>query len=90
MGALMAPRSVVILGSTGSVGVSTLDLLAQSGDDIRILALTAGRNAADLAEQALRWRPALAVIQDEEALPELRERLNGSGVAAAAGERAIV
>jgi 1-deoxy-D-xylulose-5-phosphate reductoisomerase len=86
----MAPRSVVILGSTGSVGVSTLDLLAQSGDDIRILALTAGRNAVDLAEQALRWRPAVAVIQDEAVLPELRARLEGSGVVAAAGDEAIV
>ncbi|MDB5482500.1 MAG: dxr, partial [Caulobacteraceae bacterium] len=86
----MAPRTVVILGSTGSVGVSTLDLLAQSGDDIRILALTAGRNVAELADQALRWRPAVAVIQDEAALPELRARLEGSGVAAAAGHDAIV
>jgi 1-deoxy-D-xylulose-5-phosphate reductoisomerase len=90
MGALMAARSVVILGSTGSVGVSTLDLLAQSGDEIDLRALTAGRNVVDLAEQALRWRPALAVIEDEAALPELRDRLNGSGIAAAAGSRAIV
>jgi len=86
----MAPRSVVVLGSTGSVGVSTLDLLTQSGDEIEILALTAGRNAADLADQALRWRPALAVIQDEAALPELRARLAGSGIATAAGAAAIV
>jgi 1-deoxy-D-xylulose-5-phosphate reductoisomerase len=86
----MAARSVVVLGSTGSVGVSTLDLLAQSGDDIDIRALTAGRNAADLAAQALRWRPAMAVIQDEAALPELRDRLAGSGIATAAGEAAIV
>jgi 1-deoxy-D-xylulose-5-phosphate reductoisomerase len=86
----MAPRSVVVLGSTGSVGVSTLDLLAQSGDEIDLRALTAGRNVAALAEQALRWRPALAVIQDESALPELRERLAGSGIATAAGSAAIV
>jgi 1-deoxy-D-xylulose-5-phosphate reductoisomerase len=85
----MAPRSVVVLGSTGSIGVSTLDLLSQSGDDIEIRALTARRNAADLADQALRWRPAVAVIEDEAALPELRERLSGSGVATAAGAAAI-
>ncbi|MEO8925954.1 MAG: 1-deoxy-D-xylulose-5-phosphate reductoisomerase [Caulobacteraceae bacterium] len=90
MGALMAPRTVVILGSTGSVGVSTLDLLGQMGADIDILALTAGRNVALLAEQALAWRPRLAVIEDESRLPELRERLAGSGVAAAAGAGAIV
>lgn len=86
----MAPRSVVVLGSTGSVGVSTLDLLAQSGDEIEIRALTAGRNVADLARQALRWRPAVAVIEDESRLPELRHHLGGSGVAAAAGSAAIV
>jgi 1-deoxy-D-xylulose-5-phosphate reductoisomerase len=86
----MSARSVVVLGSTGSVGVSTLDLLEQSGQEIDVRALTAGRNVADLADQALRWRPALAVIQDETALPELRSRLAGSGIATAAGASAIV
>ncbi len=86
----MPGRSVVVLGSTGSVGVSTLDLLARSGDDIEVLALTAGRNVADLAAQALRWRPALAVIEDESRLPELKERLKGSGVMVAAGASAVI
>ena len=86
----MAPRSVVVLGSTGSVGVSTLDLLAQSGDDIEIRALTANHNVADLADQALRWRPAVAIIRDEARLPELRDRLRGSGIEAAAGASAII
>jgi 1-deoxy-D-xylulose-5-phosphate reductoisomerase len=86
----MAPRSAVILGSTGSVGVSTLDLLERSGADVDVRALTAGRNVACLAEQALRWRPKVAVIEDESRLEELRLRLNGSGVTAAAGAQAIV
>jgi 1-deoxy-D-xylulose-5-phosphate reductoisomerase len=90
MGSLMAARSVVILGSTGSVGVSTLDLLQRTGAEVDILALTAGSKVADLAEQALRWRPRQAVIRDEAALPELRERLSGSGVEAAAGDAAVV
>lgn len=85
----MAARSVVVLGSTGSVGVSTLDLLAHAPEDIEILALTAGRNVAKLADQALAWRPKLAVIEDEGCLPELRRRLEGSGVSAAAGSDAI-
>jgi 1-deoxy-D-xylulose-5-phosphate reductoisomerase len=89
MGALMSARTVVILGSTGSVGVSTLDLLSKVGADIDLLALTAGRNAALLAEQALAWRPRLAVIEDESRLPELRERLAGSGIVAAAGALSI-
>ena len=86
----MSPRSATILGSTGSVGVSTLDLLKKSGEPVDIWALTAGRRVADLAEQALAWRPKLAVIQHEHLLPELRERLAGTGIACAAGEAAIV
>ena len=86
----MTARSVVVLGSTGSVGVSTLDLLAQSGDAVDCRALTAGRNVALLAEQALQWRPDVAVIEDETLLPELRDRLAGSGVASAGGAAAIV
>lgn len=86
----MAPRSVVILGSTGSVGMSTLDLLERVDAQVEILALTAGRNVAGLAEQALRWRPNAAVIRDESRLEELRSRLSGSGVAVAAGDSAII
>jgi 1-deoxy-D-xylulose-5-phosphate reductoisomerase len=86
---LSAPRRVSVLGSTGSVGVSTLDLFDKAGVEIEVAALAAGRNVAKLAEQALRWRPRLAVIGDEAALPELRDRLAGSGVTAAAGASAI-
>ena len=75
--ALNLPRKVSVLGSTGSIGVSTLDLFEQAGVDVEIVGLTAGRNVARLAEQALRWRPQVAVIQDEAGLPELRERLKG-------------
>ena len=89
MGTLSLPRTVTILGSTGSIGVSTLDLFEQSGAEVEIVALTAGRNVARLAAQALRWRPQLAVIEDEAALPELRERLKGSGIATAAGAQAV-
>jgi 1-deoxy-D-xylulose-5-phosphate reductoisomerase len=86
----MPARSVVVLGSTGSVGVSTLDLLERSGADVEMLALTAGRNVLCLAEQALRWRPKMVVIEDESRLDELRARLNGSGITVAGGALAIV
>ncbi len=86
----MAARSVTILGSTGSVGVSTLDLLNQTGEAVDLWALTAGGKVKELAEQALAWRPRRAIIQHERLLPELRERLAGSGVECAAGEAAIV
>ena len=90
MGPLNLPRKISVLGSTGSVGVSTLDLLARSGVEVEVAALAAGRNAALLAEQARRWRPEVAVIEDERALPELRTRLTGSGVATAAGAAAVL
>jgi len=90
MGTLSLPRRVSVLGSTGSVGVSTLDLFEQAGVELEVTALVAGRNVERLAEQALRWRPDIAVIQDEACLPELRERLAGSGVETAAGAGAIL
>ena len=83
------PRKVTILGSTGSIGMSTLDLFERAEVELEVVGLTAGRNVARLAEQALRWRPRLAVIEDETLLPELRERLHGSGIQAAAGAKAV-
>jgi len=90
MGPLSLPRKISVLGSTGSVGVSTLDLLTQAGAEVEVVALAAGRNVRRLAEQALRWRPQVAVIGDEAALPELRAALSGSGIEAAAGAKATV
>ncbi|MDP2009579.1 MAG: 1-deoxy-D-xylulose-5-phosphate reductoisomerase [Phenylobacterium sp.] len=90
MGALSLPRRLSVLGCTGSVGVSTLDLIEKSGAEVEMIALTAGRNVERLAEQARRWRPKLAVIEDETKLGELRDRLAGTGVATAAGPSAVV
>ena len=86
----MAPRSVVVLGSTGSVGVSTLELLGHAQEDIDLVALTAGTKVEALAQQALKWRPRRAVIADETRLEELRARLAGSGIEAAGGADAVV
>jgi 1-deoxy-D-xylulose-5-phosphate reductoisomerase len=89
----MAPRSVAILGSTGSIGVSTLDLLeraiATGAAEVQIHALTAGQNVALLAEQALKWRPHLTVIANASLHDELKSRLAGSGLATAAGDAAV-
>jgi 1-deoxy-D-xylulose-5-phosphate reductoisomerase len=90
MGPLNLPRKVSVLGSTGSVGVSTLDLFDKAGVEVEVTALAAGRNAERLAEQALRWRPALAVIEDERQAPELRERLRGSGIEIASGPSGVL
>ncbi|HQN51794.1 MAG TPA: 1-deoxy-D-xylulose-5-phosphate reductoisomerase, partial [Phenylobacterium sp.] len=89
MGPLNLPRRVSILGSTGSVGVSTLDLFEKAGTPVEVVALTAGRNVERLAEQARRWRPKLAVIENEAGLAELRDRLAGTGVETAAGASAV-
>jgi 1-deoxy-D-xylulose-5-phosphate reductoisomerase len=90
----MTARRVSVLGSTGSVGVSTLALLdeaVRAGEaEVQVEVLVAGRNAARLAEQALRWRPAVTVIADENAHAELAERLAGSGLVTAAGTAAVL
>lgn len=83
-------RRVTILGSTGSIGRSTIDLLAREPELYPVEALTAQTNVALLAEQALSLKAKLAVIGDESLLPELRERLAGSGIETAAGAGAIV
>ena len=90
MGTLNLPRKISVLGSTGSVGVSTLDVLAQARVEVEVAVLAAGRNVERLAEQALRWRPRIAVIGDEAALPKLRALLAGSGIETAAGAQATV
>ncbi|HEV7383847.1 MAG TPA: 1-deoxy-D-xylulose-5-phosphate reductoisomerase [Phenylobacterium sp.] len=89
MGPLNLPRKISVLGSTGSIGVSTLDLFAQAKAEVEVVALTAGRNVERLAEQALQWRPQIAVIGDEAALPRLRELLAGSGIRTASGSAAV-
>ena len=89
MGALTFPRKVVVLGSTGSIGLSTLSLFEESGVSVEILALTAGRNVERLIQQAHRWRPQVAVIEDERQFQALKDGLAGTGVRAAAGATAV-
>lgn len=84
-------RRITVLGSTGSVGKSTVALLeAAAPGEFAVEALVAGRDARALAEQARRLRPAIAVLADETCLPALREALAGSGIACAAGEAAVL
>jgi 1-deoxy-D-xylulose-5-phosphate reductoisomerase len=60
-----AGRRISVLGSTGSVGCNTLDILSRMKDEIGIVALTAHRNVEALARQAMEFRAELAVIADE-------------------------
>lgn len=90
----MIRRRVSVLGSTGSVGCSTLDLMEMAETAgtgaFEVEVLTGGANVARLAEQARRWRPELVVIADPARLADLRDALSGSGIATAAGDDAIV
>jgi 1-deoxy-D-xylulose-5-phosphate reductoisomerase len=83
---------VVVLGSTGSVGESTLDVLARHPDRFRLVAIGANRNAAKLAEQIARWRPAYAALADEAAARELTGLLGDSApqTRVLAGENGLV
>jgi len=66
---------VAVLGSTGSVGESTLDVLARHPDRFRLVGIAANSNAAKLAQQVLAWHPAYAALADERAARELRQLL---------------
>jgi 1-deoxy-D-xylulose-5-phosphate reductoisomerase len=83
-------RRLAILGATGSVGSSTLDLVERSPDRFEVVALTAATNAKGLADAARRTGARLAVIADEARLPELEEALAGSGCRAATGRDALI
>ena len=83
-------RTITVLGSTGSVGTQTLDLLAATPERYAVHALVANRNAERLAAQARAARAARAVVADETAWPVLRDALAGTGIEAAAGPQAVV
>lgn len=86
-----APRSVTVLGCTGSVGTQTIDLLlGATPGRFKVRALVAGRNASLLAEQAIALRAERAVVADTAALPVLRDALAGTGIECAAGPDAVV
>ncbi|SFP25814.1 1-deoxy-D-xylulose-5-phosphate reductoisomerase [Tranquillimonas alkanivorans] len=82
-------KRVSILGSTGSIGRNTLDLIGRAPDDYDVVALTGGRNIALLAEQARTHRAQVAVTAHEECLPDLRAALAGTEIEVAAGAQAL-
>jgi len=85
-----ARRSVTILGSTGSVGCNTVDLIDRQPEAFTVEALTGNRNVALLAEQARRLRPRLAVVADPGCYGALKDALSGTGIDVAAGPDAII
>jgi 1-deoxy-D-xylulose-5-phosphate reductoisomerase len=79
-------RKVSILGATGSIGKSTLDLVERSPERFEVVAVTAATNSEDLADIAGRTGARLAVIADETRIDDLRQRLSGTSCRAAGPE----
>ncbi|MGB6948486.1 MAG: 1-deoxy-D-xylulose-5-phosphate reductoisomerase [Methyloceanibacter sp.] len=84
------PRRISILGATGSIGESTLDLVGRNPTAYQVVALTGGRNAKRLAELAITHKAEIAVVADETCLEALRAHLSGSGIEVAAGDVALI
>ena len=74
-------KKLAILGSTGSIGVSTLDVVARHPSKFEVVALTARHQVAALLDQCLKYRPGIAVMLDPDAAQDLRQRLGQAGVA---------
>ncbi|HTW52137.1 MAG TPA: 1-deoxy-D-xylulose-5-phosphate reductoisomerase [Stellaceae bacterium] len=90
VGSRKRPRRVTILGSTGSVGHSTVDLLLRNPDDFTVEAVTANRNAKLLAEQARQLGARFAAVADPGEYAALKTALSGSGIEVACGADAVV
>ena len=84
------PRSITVLGSTGSVGTQTIALLAAAPERYRVCALVAGRNVARLAEQAIALHAEFAVVSDPAGAAALKEALAGTGIEIGAGPEAVI
>ena len=82
-------KTVTILGATGSVGGSTLDLIERAPEDFAVLALTANCDAEKLAAAAIRTNAKRAVVADESCVPALRDALAGTGIECAGGAQAV-
>jgi 1-deoxy-D-xylulose-5-phosphate reductoisomerase len=85
-----APRRISVLGATGSIGESTLDLIGRNAAAYQVVALTGGRNVARLAELAVLHRAELAVVADPKGYAPLKAALAGTGIETAAGEDALL
>ena len=85
-----AVRSITLLGSTGSIGTSTLKLVSHAPERYRVEVLTAFQNVELLIEQCREFSPHMAVIADEAHYPRLKEALSGTSTKAACGIQALI
>jgi 1-deoxy-D-xylulose-5-phosphate reductoisomerase len=84
------PRRISVLGATGSIGESTLDLIGRNPEAFEVVALTGYKNAARLAELAILHRAELAVVAEPSCYGDLKAALAGTGTKAAAGDKALL
>ena len=82
-------KRIAVLGSTGSIGTQTLDIIDRHADRFRATVLVAGSRVDELIAQALRFRPETAIIAREDLYPQLRDALAPAGITAAAGPQAV-
>ena len=83
-------RRITILGATGSIGQSTIDLVRRDRNAYQVVALTGENNIARLAKEAIDLNAEIAVTANEDLLPDLKRALKGTGVEAAAGRTALL
>jgi len=86
----MPQKTITILGSTGSVGTNTIDLISGNPDQFKVRALTAGKNISLLVEQAKKLNPEFVAIADDGQFEELKSALAGTSIQCGAGESAII
>ena len=86
----MTQKTITILGSTGSVGTNTIDLISGNPDKFKVRALTAGKNISLLMEQARKLNPEFVAIADNTQFDELKSALAGTSIQCGAGESAII
>ena len=82
-------KHIAILGSTGSIGTQTLDVISEYPDKLYPSLLTANRNVDLLIEQALKFKPRRVVIASEDCYEKLKSALAGTGIAVECGSKAI-
>ena len=84
------PRRIALIGATGSIGKSTVDLLIRNPDRFSVVSLAAGRDHAELARLALLLRPEFVAIRDEAGFAPLKEALAGTNIQIGAGREAVI
>lgn len=82
-------KRIAILGSTGSIGTQTLDVISHYPDRFKVDMLIAGTKVDTLIQQAVKWRPSMAIIADHTKYWKLKEALEPLGVATACGDEAV-